>query len=371
MNFNLLNSIILAGVLQGFLFGVIYLVSKKYRNTNFRYLALLIITFSYNNLQFYLSDVGLISGDTMYKTIYLPMGPLIPVFIYLYVLEFTKSPKRLFPKKVLYFLPFLVFTCNILIYKIWSLFAPMADNLYKKFKFINDIQSIFSALYTIILIALSFHIVRRHDKNQYKNHTTINKSLAWLKKTLIILFTLTLLWTYALTKYLTDASYRIYFQFLWLGLSFTIYWLGHLGIYRYGILEERKKIRKLISKTNQYFTSDFNPNEHISTFEQLLKGEKYFLRHGLTLDEMAQELGISKGHLSRIINSELQTNFSEYVNTLRVEESKKLLIDPEFSKYTLVAIGLEAGFSSKSTFNSTFKKVTGYTPSQFKKQKEN
>jgi len=53
---------------------------------------------------------------------------------------------------------------------------------------------------------------------------------------------------------------------------------------------------------------------------------------------------------------------------LRVEEAKTYLIDNEFANYTLVAIGLEAGFNSKSAFNSSFKKITGKTPSQFKQR---
>jgi len=53
---------------------------------------------------------------------------------------------------------------------------------------------------------------------------------------------------------------------------------------------------------------------------------------------------------------------------LRVEEAKLYLTDTDFSNYTLVAIGLEAGFNSKSAFNNSFKKITGQTPSQFKQR---
>ena len=49
-----------------------------------------------------------------------------------------------------------------------------------------------------------------------------------------------------------------------------------------------------------------------------------------------------------------------------MEEAKKYLTKPEFSNYTLLAIGLEAGFNSKSAFNASFKKITGLTPSQYK-----
>jgi AraC-like DNA-binding protein len=94
--------------------------------------------------------------------------------------------------------------------------------------------------------------------------------------------------------------------------------------------------------------------------------DRRFLDSSISLEIIADELNISKGHLSRIINNELSVSFSDYLNNLRVEEAKLYLQNVDFSKYTLVSIGLEAGFNSKSTFNSTFKKFTGLTPSEFK-----
>ena len=85
------------------------------------------------------------------------------------------------------------------------------------------------------------------------------------------------------------------------------------------------------------------------------------------MEKTAEALELSQGHLSKIINTELGVGFKDYINALRVEEAKTYLLDKEFSNYTLVAIGLEAGFNSKSAFNSSFKKITGETPSQFKK----
>lgn len=366
MNFNLLNSLILTGIVQGFVFGGVYLFTKKYRNKSSRYLALLIICFSYNNLQFYLSDVGLLSGTKMYQTLYIPMGPLIPIFIYFYVLEFTESFKLKASVKLLLFVPFVIFFGNVLLYKVWHLISPVNEILFQKFKFVNNIQSVFSLGYTLLLIAVSYVHVIRNEKKQPKTLTHISKNFNWLKKTLLILFGLSLFWSFALVKYLTDATYMIYFNILWLGLSFAIYWLGHLGIYKYGIQEERKKIRRFSSQQHTYSITDKQKNEHIAALETLMIHERKFLDPTISLETMANELNISKGHLSRVVNTELQTSFSDYINTLRVEQAKSYLINPEFSNYTLVAIGLEAGFNSKSTFNSTFKKVTGLTPSQYK-----
>lgn len=70
-----------------------------------------------------------------------------------------------------------------------------------------------------------------------------------------------------------------------------------------------------------------------------------------------------------MINAELHTSYTDYINALRVEQAKLTIQNPESEKYTLIAIGLESGFNSKSAFNNAFKKFTGITPSEFKKIK--
>src|SRR5690606_24999681 len=107
-------------------------------------------------------------------------------------------------------------------------------------------------------------------------------------------------------------------------------------------------------------------SEQILKFEEFVKIEKNYLDSNLSLESVADSLGLNKTYLSRIINAELNKSFTDYVNELRVEEAKIYLENPDFQKYTLVSIGLEAGFNSKSTFNSTFKRLTGQTPSEYK-----
>ena len=67
------------------------------------------------------------------------------------------------------------------------------------------------------------------------------------------------------------------------------------------------------------------------------------------------------------MNTYAGSNFSDYINSYRVEEAKKLLADTTFDNYTIVAVGLECGFNSKSTFYNAFKKFTGVTPTVYKK----
>ena len=86
------------------------------------------------------------------------------------------------------------------------------------------------------------------------------------------------------------------------------------------------------------------------------------------METITSELGLSKSHFSKLINTYSDFNFSDFINSLRVEQAKKFLSNNEFSAYTIVAIGLECGFNSKSTFYSAFKKFTSETPTSFRSQ---
>ena len=95
--------------------------------------------------------------------------------------------------------------------------------------------------------------------------------------------------------------------------------------------------------------------------------EKQFHRNtNVKLNDIAKELRISSHQLSQLLNDNLGKSFALFINEYRIDEAKQLL--EEKNKFTLEAIGFEAGFSSKSNFYATFKKVTGHTPSEYKKQ---
>jgi AraC-like DNA-binding protein len=88
----------------------------------------------------------------------------------------------------------------------------------------------------------------------------------------------------------------------------------------------------------------------------------------LSLESLANDLKISNGHLSFLVNTYSKKHFSDYINEFRVDQVKKLIVDKEFINYTIESIGLESGFNSKSTFYSAFKKFTDLSPLQFKRQ---
>lgn len=95
---------------------------------------------------------------------------------------------------------------------------------------------------------------------------------------------------------------------------------------------------------------------------------KPYLNPLLTLDNLASQVEIAPRALSNIINHHCNKNFFEFINAYRVKECKKLLTSESHKSTTMLDIMDLAGFNSKATFNTLFKKSVGVTPTQFRKQ---
>lgn len=108
--------------------------------------------------------------------------------------------------------------------------------------------------------------------------------------------------------------------------------------------------------------------ELIKFIENHMAYEKPFLKHNINLEILATRLSIPERTLSRAINQHFKKNFVEFINSYRIVEAKKGLITDQSNQKSMLTIMDEAGFNSKSTFNSIFKQQVGMTPSQFRKK---
>jgi Response regulator containing CheY-like receiver domain and AraC-type DNA-binding domain len=102
--------------------------------------------------------------------------------------------------------------------------------------------------------------------------------------------------------------------------------------------------------------------------EKLLRktaAEKLYRDPGLTLSSLADHIGINPHDLSYIINSGLKKNFYQFINELRTEEAKILLLSEEAKRLDMYGIAISAGFNSRTTFYNSFKKTTGITPTEY------
>jgi AraC-like DNA-binding protein len=107
---------------------------------------------------------------------------------------------------------------------------------------------------------------------------------------------------------------------------------------------------------------------YITTVEKLMNEDRIFLDLDLRISDLAEKASIPIHLLSQLINEHYENNFFNFVNGYRIEYAESILKSKEYSHLTISAIALEAGFNSKSTFNTLFKKKYGTTPSAYKKQ---
>lgn len=107
--------------------------------------------------------------------------------------------------------------------------------------------------------------------------------------------------------------------------------------------------------------------EHLIRLHALMDNEKPYLNSDLTIEDIATHLEISGHHLTEVLNAHLGKNFYLFINEYRVKEAQNRLVDPQNNHMTLLAIGLESGFNSKSSFNAAFKRLTSTTPSQYRR----
>ncbi len=221
-----------------------------------------------------------------------------------------------------------------------------------------------------ILLPVALQKVNRYQKFLYDNYsTTSGKSVKWLRSFLLLALGIATVWFISFMLYLWGhyVAYEYAFAFVALGIVMLLFCVGYFIILQYDwfqivpfaeeVTNKEPVGNKLSAKTNIYHAS----------LKQLMQDEKAYEDIDLTLDNLSERLQISSGYLSQIINEKEQKNFFEFVNSYRVEAVKTKLLDNDYRNYTIMGIALESGFKSKSTFNSVFKKLTGQTPSTFKR----
>ncbi len=240
----------------------------------------------------------------------------------------------------------------------------------------------------LTLLQIGFYLVicirevRSHNNNITQEFSDLEKiNLAWLRNLLVGLSLIYLL-------FVGDQFFPDFLGMNFLGDSITIlaviliYTMGYLGLRQPKIFTH--SLRHIeqstgnhatqndsefdLSSPNRYKKSGLDKETSQSFLDELLTHmvvQKPYLQGGLTLPELASQLGITPNYLSQIINEQKNLNFHDFINQYRVEEAKRLIQTTE--KPNILQIAFDAGFNSKSAFYTAFKKATSMTPTQFAK----
>ncbi|MBO4712183.1 helix-turn-helix domain-containing protein [bacterium] len=121
-------------------------------------------------------------------------------------------------------------------------------------------------------------------------------------------------------------------------------------------------------KYEGYQLEDEIASVYAAEAKTLMEKEKLYKNPDLTLPMLSKKLKLSANTLSQVLNGYCGQTFYNFVNTYRLEEVISMMRDPEYDDRSVLELLLEAGFKSKSTFNPIFKKYTGKTPSEYRKE---
>jgi len=348
-NFGIYNFFIFLGCFQGLLLACVFIFNKKFQKRTNYVLAISLISIALLGVNQVIYNLNL---KVTYPIIhYLPIRYTISlgITLYYYILftinvehKYNKRDSLIISFLLIFFLLDLLLFCLYLYNSDFLLAYKETHNNYLKIK---ELSSVFFSSIVLIWAFRKLHLISLYQEDTLTSKET--SRLLWLRNNTIAIFIVWAGWAILETYSVFSGK-----TFWWIdypttiGLITLIFWLGY-----YVILKREFFIApppNILSEKTE---------THYKNLLRLMQTEKLYKNPNLTLDLLAQKAHLSSGYLSQIINQKGNKNFSD-------------LADPKYAHYSILGIGLDAGFKSKSTFNAAFKKVTGQTPSTFKKKQQ-
>lgn len=375
---SLINFLLIAGVVQAFGFNLVTIFVKKKFSKPIIYLNLVVLSIALNNLQRWLIDKGYWSDQFLLENLMVPWYLFIVPMFYAFATHFMKIENKVVgyvkPTIIIFIIEIVIKLC--LISYVYHVVPGREDSLIRQYLTIEDV---FNLIYSIfIFINVSLLIFR---KNKHLDYILNFDDLKWLKWFVKLGVFVVLFWAIAVVikSFTGDESAYLLVRS---SSSLILYWIGYQGFYKFNVVQDRIQLRNSIeadkvliqnnSQTIHREIDDSLSNEkHLKEFEEIrnhIITNKQYLNPLLNQDTLTSDLGMSRSHFSMLVNTYSGNNFPDFINSLRVEQAKKFLSNDDFRNYTIVSIGLECGFNSKSTFYSAFKKFTSETPSSYRTQ---
>ena len=358
---------------------VLFYSAFSWKKSHHFFLACFLISIILYYLPFILSNVKLLQHVPYILKSGIIFYFMIPVFIYLNLKSFLTKSFYLKKKHLLFLIvPFIAFLDYLYFhiqnsYQLDEIVKMIESNtlyIYRLEGFIPfEINILFRFLYALPFVI----VVIRLTINQSKKPFLTSED----KKTFIFI------------KYLLFAiiyAYVYFFSALVLPLlvgkinysdslnSGTIIIAGVIIVFLvmsillnpellFDLKEKEKKAGKMIKE------SDEESAEMLNAIESKMIEEKFYLNENFSSQDVLVHFEITRNKLDELLTHIKGVSFADWLNTLRIEYAKNLLINN--NKYTIDAISSMSGYSSRSAFYAAFKKVTNITPTEFIRQAKN
>ncbi|WP_064966947.1 helix-turn-helix domain-containing protein [Tenacibaculum ovolyticum] len=371
---NVLDITPLLSQIIGFLLLIFILLKKSGLGKNKKIrivLAMIVLIYTFTAFDYYIIINN--KGNTSYFGISYLFTHLLGFLLYYFVVLFTSTTVNL-KKGILIVVGYTIFR--------WAFFFPLFEynSLQEFMEFVSksnynewlELEYITTSFINILLFTLAFLRLYKSPFIVDLNESEVFK-YKWIKLVLIAFVLLQLgtfiseiVGSFRINNPKVFESYVAYMKFetLLISIFFFVFTFSimHFPVFAFtGNFEDLPKATK-----NKYTKSSLiDSSELFNEINYLVKNEKLYLEFDLKLNTLSEKTGKSIHHISQAINQNAQMSFPDFINSFRIEEAKKKLLQPKPD--TIFAISLDVGFNSKAAFYSAFKKNTSLTPTAFKK----
>jgi AraC-like DNA-binding protein len=375
----------LVGALQGlFLTGVIG--ARKNNRTANRILAVLTATFTFYLASTVYFSAGIVEHwPHLFGVAYqLPwvFGPLV----YLYAVAASDRSWRFRRQTLIHFVPVALNTLATSPYyflsgaeKLAMMTRWRAGEIPLQLVMLDPFKYVSGIAYSIATVVyLRRH--RRQVEHSYSNTERVN--LRWL----LFLSSATFgIWLLATALKIAGVAGAVRDEHISLAMAVLVYAIGYMGlrqpeVFRYETAEYPVPVPVLVptAPPNDNSTAEAPPRYERSGLDDLeaarlkarllaiMESEKPWRDSELTLADLAATMASTPHKLSEVLNSQLGQTFYDFVNGYRVREVQRRITAGDARARKMLALAMDAGFASKSTFNQAFKKHTSQTPSDFR-----
>ncbi len=379
-NLNLANFLIISGVVQIFILSGILLYSRERNRLSNGLLSLLLLVISFYLSYLMILDLNL---DNFFPwLLWIPYSYLLAVgpILYFYTLSYTKADFRITKKEKVHFVPLGV---ELLLQVVQIGWAVRTNEMYYNVhsdKLISPLIHIAVSISIVIYLKKSLKQIKNHEEAVLQQFSDVwKKTLSWLNSLLRYYRLFWFIWIpFAITFFVLfrgqiQNMFTVLTAYLLiLSLTYLTYWIGLQGLLQGSLMKTNNSIVKDPKRRSYSHLSSDEIEALTNAIKQEMEDNKRYLNPTLSLREFSGFLGKEPNLISFILNKHFGKNFYEFVNSYRIAAVKLRLEKNSASNLTLLAIALECGFNSKTSFNRVFKEMTGLTPSQYlKRMKEN
>lgn len=379
LHIDVLSILIFLGIFQGFVLSFFFIIKKSPNTEANRCQGFLLLALSLGINEQFLNMTGLITRVLPITNTSEPLNLVIGPLLFLYVKRSLNSGKTK-REWVHFILPaiYFIYMCQDYVQSNDFKYNSYINSFHPDWPLLDAGQVIpddplrikrhlnaFTAVQILFYVYLSFSVlIKKAVMRKEKLFSTDDDTLRSLRN--MVLHILAIIVIFITVKLNFKGDLGDYF----IGLYVSIFTL----VTTFRVMNDSTYFDRAASfmdiSLGKYRKSSLNEEGKQKILNGILNefGKKeYFSENLASLSDLAKRLGESQHHVSQVINEKLDKNFFELLASYRIEKAKSILQKDKTGKLTIEELSELVGYNSKTAFNNSFKKLTGKTPSEFRK----